>query len=286
MIAFLRKHEIWFILILFVTANALFVTCIVKGMLPEGLYGFGRFALLGAVLFGTVFLVRGWSGVVDILRPMFEWKQHPLLYVFAVVWTVLLCVLVLTAKELITGDPLTSDELVTGLQHISNPRLLVTLLVSSFVGEMVWISYAVRRLSTRFTCFVSALIVGAVWTAWWLPMAIYNFGIIPELPLIALLFNQMGIAAMCAFVYFHTRSGLLVLVMQIMFNATILVFPITPTVGGAPTYWAFALTYFCAALTLFLIFGPKPIITGKKRKAGGISVTTESKLLSSPGSGA
>ena len=71
--------------------------------------------------------------------------------------------------------------------------------------------------------------------------------------------------------------------MQIMFNATILVFPITPTVGGAPTYWAFALTYFCAALILFLVFGPKPIITERKRKAGEISVTQESKLVSSPG---
>ncbi|MDA0811383.1 MAG: hypothetical protein O3C21_03175, partial [Verrucomicrobia bacterium] len=102
-------------------------------------------------------------------------------------------------------------------------------------------------------------------------------------PLIALLFNQMGIAAMCAFVYFHTRSGLLVLVMQIMFNATILVFPITPTVGGAPTYWAFALTYFCAALILFLIFGTKPIFAERTRKTGEIPVTSESELVSSPG---
>lgn len=283
MIAFLRKHEVWLVLALIVSANALFVTCVVNGILPESLYGFGRFALLGAVLFGSVFLLRGMNGIMDILKPMFVWKLQPLLYLFAITWTACLCFLVLIAKQVITADSLTMDELVTGLQSIMSPRLLVTLLVSSFIGEMVWISYAVRKLSVRFTHFVSALIVGAVWTAWWLPMSIYDFGIIPGLPLVALLFNQMGIAAMCAFVYFHTRSGLLVLVMQIMFNATILVFPITPTIGGAPTYWAFALTYFAASLVLFLVFGPKPIIGFSKRSRVESPVSDGSKILTSSG---
>jgi hypothetical protein len=270
--SFLLKHEVWLFLILLVVANALFVTGVVEGILPEGLYRFGRFALLGAVLFGLIFLIRGFEGVREVLRPMIEWRRSPLLYLFAIGWTVVLCSLVLFAKGVVTGDHLSLAALSPGLKKIANPQLLVTLMVSSFVGEIVWISYAVRKLSSQFTHYVSALIVGAAWTLWWMPMAIHNYGIIPNLPLVALLFNQMGIAAMCALVYYHTRSGLLVLVMQLVFNATILVFPVTPDEGGVPTYWAFALTYFSAATLLFLRFGPGPLFVRKPAAAKSGSI--------------
>ena len=151
------------------------------------------------------------------------------------------------------------------MAKLADPKMILTLLVSSFFGEIVWVSYAIRKLSETFTQYISALIVGLVWTLWWLPMAIHSYGIIPELPLVALLFNQMGIAVMCAFVYHHARSGLVVLLMQIVFNSTILVFPVTPTEGGPATYWAFALTYFTTATMLFLRFGPHPIIIRSER---------------------
>lgn len=264
-----RRYEVWVFLGLLVVVNAIFVTLVVQEVLPQGVYGLGRFALLGTVLFGLIFLVRGWAGVMDVLRPMVEWRRSPLLYLFAFGWTLALCLVVLTGKGFLTGEFLALNEIRAGLSKIAEPKLLVTLLVSSFIGEIVWVSYAVRKLSESFTPYVSALIVGFVWTLWWLPMAIYNYGIIPELPLGALLFNQMGIAAMCAFVYHHTRSGFLVLVMQLVFNATILVFPVTPTEGGPLTYWAFAMTYFSAATLLFLRFGPGPMIFRRVRDGKG-----------------
>lgn len=265
----LRRYEVWVFLGLLVVVNAIFVTLVVREVLPQGVYGLGRFALLGTVLFGLIFLVRGWAGVMDVLRPMVEWRRSPLLYLFAFGWTLALCLVVLTAKGVLTGEFLSLNDLAAGFSKIAEPKLLVTLFVSSFIGEIVWVSYAVRKLSESFTPYVSALIVGFVWTLWWLPMAIYNYGIIPELPLGALLFNQMGIAAMCAFVYHHTRSGFLVLVMQLVFNATILVFPVTPTEGGPLTYWAFAMTYFSAATLLFLRFGPGPMIFRRVRDGRG-----------------
>lgn len=254
---FILKHEVWVFLALLVAANAVFVSMVAAGWLPMAVYGLGRFALLAAILFGLVFAIRQRTGVAEILRPMIEWRRSPLLYLFAFGWTVAICLLVLLGKGIVTGEFLESEAVIAGLKRIAHPQLLLTLFVSSFIGEIVWVSYAVRRLSRQFSPYLSALIVGAVWTLWWLPMSIHNFGIIADLPLLALLFNQMGVAAMCAFVYHHTRSGFLVLVMQIVFNATILVFPVTPALGGAGTYWAFALTYFSAATALFLFFGPR-----------------------------
>lgn len=269
MIPLLRKHEVGIVLAAILLANAAFVTLIANKMLPVGLYNYGRFALLAGVLFGLVFLSRRLEGVVDILRPMVEWRRSPKFYLFAILWTVAICSLVLLVKGMLAGDFSYLGEIKAGLAKISHPKLIVTLAVSSFVGEIVWVSYAIRALSKSFSPFVSALIVGAVWTAWWMPMAIFNFGIIPNLPLIALLFNQTGIAAMCAFVYFHTRSGFLVLIMQIVFNATILVFPITPDIGGVGTYWAFALTYFFAAVLLYLKFGPTPLFNVDNEQTEG-----------------
>jgi membrane protease YdiL (CAAX protease family) len=272
---FIRRYEVWFFLTLLVVVNFVFVTSVVEGVLPQGVYGLGRFALLGLVLFGLIFLVRGWAGVFDVLRPMLEWRRSPLLYLFAIGWTLLVCLVVLTGKGWLTGDYLSLHEIENGLAKLAHPKLLVTLLVSSFIGEIVWVSYAVRKLSEQFTPYISALVVGLAWTLWWLPMSIYDFGIIPELPLVALLFNQMGVAAMCAFVYHHTRSGFLILLMQCVFNSTILVFPVTPTEGGPPTYWAFALTYFAMATILFICFGPRPLrgMTNPKMESSALPTT-------------
>ena len=77
MIPFLRKHEIWIFLLLLVVVNAIFVTSVVEGILPVGVYSHGRFLLLASVLFGLVFLVRRKEGLIDLLKPMIEWRRSP-----------------------------------------------------------------------------------------------------------------------------------------------------------------------------------------------------------------
>jgi hypothetical protein len=263
MMSVLRKYEVWFFLGLIIVANTLFVSGIVFDVLPRGLYAYGRFALLGALLLGVVLAARSLAGVEDLLRPMLEWRRPVGWYLFVLLWNPAICAVVLLARGVFDAA---APDIVPDFSLVTRPSVISILFFSSFVGEMVWISYAVRRLSGSFTPYTSALIVGTVWTAWWLPMAIYNFGIIPDLPLVALLFNQIGIAAMCTFVYMHTKSGLLVLILQLMFNSSILVLPITPGVGGVATYWSFAISYFIAALLLFVIFGPKPLFAPHRRQ--------------------
>ena len=194
---------------------------------------------------------------MDLLRPMGQWRRSPKWYLFAFLWNPTLCLLILGVLYTVRSGEM--PKFAPDFVIATNPYIIRTVLISSFVGEIVWISYAIRRLSDSFTPYVSALIVGVAWTAWWIPMVFYNIGIVPDLPLAALLFNQVGIAAMCTFVYMHTKSGVLVLCLQITFNFTILILPVTPAVGGVTTYWVFAVSYFIAALLLFVIFGPKPL---------------------------
>ncbi len=263
MMSALRNYEVWWFLGLIIVANAVFVSGIDFGILPDRLYSYGRFALLAGVLGGIVLLARGWEGIADLLRPMLQWQRSVAWYLFAFLWNPVICLLVLMALH--TLHPSSMSEFKPNFAIALRPDIIRTVLIGSFIGEIVWISYAIRRLSISFTPYVSALIVGVVWTAWWVPMVFYNIGIVPDLPIAALLFNQIGIAAMCTFVYMHTRSGLLVLCLQVTFNFTILVLPVTPAVGGFTTYWTFAVTYFIAALLLFVVFGPKPLFTAPVR---------------------
>lgn len=254
---FLRRNEVWVFFCGIVLVNAVFVTSIAYQLLPDSLYQLGRFLLLGGVLVTIVFLSRGTAGIYDMLRPMLRFRVALPWYLLAILWGAANAVLVLVLKGLVSGNGLA--EVTLNFRQITRPSVAAIVFVGSFIGEIVWISYAVRQLSGRFTTYVSCLIVGAFWTAWWVPQVIYNVGVIEDLPIVWLLINQMGVAAMCGFFYMHTKSGVVVLAMQFAFNSCLLVFPIQPATGGVPTYASFAVTYFLTALAMYLWFGPKPL---------------------------
>ncbi|MCK0140581.1 CPBP family glutamic-type intramembrane protease [Aliiroseovarius sp. F47248L] len=253
----LRRHEVWVFLFGIVILNACFITAIANGILPRGLYNWGRFLLLASYLVFVVYLARQMGGVWSLIKPMGVWRVPLKWFLLAAIWGAMNAIIVLVLKGLILGTGL--SEIHASFEVISRPRLILVIVISSFVGEIVWIGYAVQKLSVRFTPFVSALIVGLFWTAWWTPMVFMQIGIVPELPLGGLLLNQTGIAIMCAYFYARTGSGLVVLTMQIFFNSSILVFPIAPTTGGVATYWGFAMFYFTLSAAFFARYGPKPL---------------------------
>lgn len=258
MMSFVRRHEIWVFFAAIVIVNTIFISALKAGILPMGLYRFGRFFLLGGVLFALVLLLRGRSGVVDLLLPMLKWKVAPVWYLIAISWAAVNMVLFLIGKGLLNGNGL--SEVTATFALVSKLNIQASLLVSSFIGEVVWISYAVRKLMKNFTVYVAAMITGFFWTLWWGPMLVMNVGILPDLPFVALLINQTGVAAVAAFIYWHTRSGFVVLIGQLCFNASLLIFPVAPTTGGIPTYYAFAVMFFLTALALFVVKGPKPLL--------------------------
>jgi membrane protease YdiL (CAAX protease family) len=253
-----RRHEVTIALCLIVTINAIFVAGIATKLLPEGLYYYGRFLLLGSVLGGVVFFGSGFKGILDLLRPMAKWRIAPGWYLLVLLWPALVSILVLAGKGVLTGKGLA--EIALDFSLVSQPNVARTILIGAFVGEIVWVSYAIRRLSGRFTPFVGSQIVGTVWTLWWMPMVILNVGVIPGIPPLALFLSMLGIAAMCSFIYSHTRSGIAVLALQVMVNSSALVFPVMPTSGGIPTFIAYSAAYYAAVLLLYVLFRPKPIL--------------------------
>jgi len=255
---FVRRHEVVIALCLIVVVNALFVGGIAAKLLPDRLYYLGRFLLLGSVLGGVVLVGSGIRGLLELLKPMTRWRISPVWYLLAFLWPGLIGILTLAGKGLLTGTGLA--EISWDFSVISQPNVIRTVLIGAFIGEIVWVSYAIRKLSTRFTPFVGSQIVGTVWTLWWMPMVILDVGVIPGIPPLSLFLSMLGIAAMCSFIYSHTKSGIAVLILQVMVNSSALIFPVIPTTGGIPTFVAYSAVYYVCVLLLYARFGPRPIL--------------------------
>lgn len=258
----LRDREIWTVLGAIVLANCAFVYAIAERWLPESVYYNGRFFLLGLVLCGGVFLFRGWKAPFDLVRPLLVWRINPLWLLLALLWPPAISVLTLVAKGVMLG---------TGLDELSRTTLALALrrdifpnvLLGAFIGEIVWVGYAITRLRRHTTVLVASVIVGAFWAAWWTPIVLLGVGVIPGIPVPALFVAQIGVAIMCGFVYAHTRSGIVVLVLQLSVNCSLLIFPTAPFSGGVPTFIAFGVIYLLASLLLHLRFGPWPLIASR-----------------------
>ena len=264
-----RKREVWIFLCLIVIVNTLFIAGINFGLLPLRLYNVGRFLLLGLTLATVVFAIRRFKGLRELFHSLGVWRVNPLWYVLALFWAPSLSILFLAAKSLVTGD--NAFEALT-YELVLQPSLMRTVVIASFIGEIVWVAYSINTLSKRFGMLAGSLIVGCFWTLWWVPMALFGKGIVPELPIGPLFVSMLGIATMCGFVYLSSRSGPAVLLLQIMVNTSFLVFPVTPTNGGTSTYLAFSATYLLASLALFILFGPRPLFGRSPAVSGGGTV--------------
>jgi hypothetical protein len=253
--SFLQKHEVWVFFALIIAVNTAFILGIHHGVLPFRLYNLGRFLLLGAVLVAVIFASRGVAGLRMLLAPMTRWQVAAAWYVFAALWALTLCLAFLSAQAALTGA--WPDEMTPGLETLMRPSVFRTILIGSVIGEIVWVSYAFAKLAPKLGTVRTALVVGTVWTAWWLPMVLMNVGVIPDLPILPLWINMVGIALVCGFVYGNTRSGLPVLLLQVGVNSVIIVFPVAPTTGGIPVYWAYSVTYLAAALALYTMRPPR-----------------------------
>jgi len=241
---FIKKYEIWIFLVLAPVINTLITLANNKGIIYGFVYTHGRFYALLALLIVIVKFTRGNEGLKDVFSPMLKWKIHPKWYVFALLFSLTLASITLFLKAQYYESAYSS------LFKVNFPSFKnsIFLLTWAFMGEVVWVSYSVRTLSKVMKPFYASQIIGFVWALWWVPSVYINTGVIENLPVWPLFLNMMGAAGMCAVIYEKTKSGICVWILQYMLNMSILILPISPTLGGIPTYSAFATIYFMAML--------------------------------------
>jgi hypothetical protein len=251
---FIKKYEIWVFLVLGPIVNAFFVYARYQGLVPQPLYNTGRFCVLLLFLICLVLYTRGIKGVVDIFKPMLNWKVHPKWYLFSLVFAFTIGLITLLLKSIYLGGDLTLF-LKTTFGSL-NFRGIVALFVWAFLGEVVWVSYCIRELSKRTKPFYASQIVGFVWTLWWIPIVLLGEGVLPGIPILSLGIFMLGIAGMCTVIYGNSKSGICVLILQFMVNITLNALSLSPSTGGVTTFTAYAIVYFLIMLVFMYFMNP------------------------------
>ena len=248
---FIKTYEIWVFLLLAPITSAVFVYGVKLHIIPGRLYMHGRFFLLLFLLIGLIKFTRGNSGLKDLFKPMMIWKVPLRWYAFAFFFASLMAFLALCLKALYLGGDLSVFTL--NFSNVTSFKFTLNMVFFAFIGEVVWVSFAVRQLIKTMNPLFASLIVGMVWALWWTPIAIYNVGVITNIPIPALMINMMGAAGICTIVYLKTKSGLCVWILQSMLNASCLIFPVSPG-SGIPIYWTFCIVYFLVMYSLMYYF--------------------------------
>lgn len=248
----IKKYDIWIFLVTAPLLNLLVTYANKIGIISGFVYTHGRFYVLLLLLVFVVTFSKGKKGIKDVFKPMLIWKIHPKWYVFSLLFSLTIAAFTLFLKSIYSGIEYSS------LFQLNFPSLRSSffLLTWAFMGEVVWVSYAIRELSKKITPFFASQIVGFVWALWWVPSIYINEGVILDLPLWPVFLNMMGAAGMCAVVYAKTKSGICVWILQWMVNMSILILPVSPILGGVPTYSAFAVIYFLAMLVFMYYMNP------------------------------
>lgn len=142
------------------------------------------------------------------------------------------------------------------------------ILTISVVEEISWVSFGMVHLQKRFSPFVATLMGGAAWGLWYVPLNSAGIQVAGDFPNIPMVVNFMAIGACCGWLYYHTKSAMLVALMQVITNYASLTFPVLPRPGAMGIYYAFIAVKCVFALGLFLWKGPLPLFSkGKVREA-------------------
>lgn len=249
---FITAYEIWIFLFLAPTLNTFMTYLSDKGIITGFVYTHGRFYALMFLLICIVKIAKGNEGIKDMFRPMLRWKAQPKWYVFSLLFALTISSLSLLVKSYYYGIDYRSI-LKFDMPTLKNSFVLLSW---AFMGEVVWVSYAIRELSKILKPFIASQIVGFFWALWWVPSVLINEGVILDLPLWPLFFNMMGGAGVCLIVYQKTKSGICLWLLQYMFNMAVLILPVSPTVGGVFVYKTEAILYFLAMLGLMYLIKP------------------------------
>ena len=250
---FIKKYEIWIFLVLAPLLNTFITYINSKEIITGFVYTHGRFYALMLLLICVVKIAKGTEGIKEVFNPMLNWKINPKWYLFSLFFSLTICAFALLLKSYYYDIEYLS------LLKFNFPSLRNSffLLTWAFIGEVVWVSYAIRELTKTIKPFFASQIVGFVWALWWVPSVYINEGVIIDLPLWPLFLNMMGAAGMCAIVYAQTKSGICVWILQWMVNMSILILPVSPTIGGITTYATYASLYFLAMLVFMYFMNPK-----------------------------
>lgn len=198
--------------------------------------------------------VYGRDGFRDLLSRLLVWRVGTRWYAVALLTAPLFFTAVLLVLSLLS--PVYLPGIFTSDNKAS--LLLSGIMAGVMVGifeELGWTGFAIPRLRLSYSVLNTGIMVGFMWGLWHFPLfsgSVFpsSEGIIPILNLSVLLFSFLpAFRVLMVWVYDHTKSLLVVMIMHASLSSSILIFPpIKSTVAQIVTYDL----VFAAALWLFV----------------------------------
>lgn len=205
----------------------------------------------GPLIVALVLVSRllGRSGVRALLKEAIAWRVGGMWYLVALLGPSVLVASGFLAL-LFTGRGIPA----LGVGHLlGSLGLLATGLVFMFGEELGWRSYLQRRLQSRTSSLITALLIGVVWAGWHAPLFVTGDAVqstIPRFPYFLLL---LALSVLFAWVYNATGSALLVVLAHGAFNAWVGSLALEMSAQQMPTYiWGCAAAAWIIATAIVL----------------------------------
>lgn len=230
-----------------------------------------RIRPFGPIFFsvGLTYWLEGRQGIVRLFSSFFHWRVPAKWYALAFSWKFILGYAGITASVLLglRAWPAAVD----GGFIWSLLRNLPFIIGIAIVEETSWMKFGVTRMQAKYPAWRSCLTVGIGWGLWYVPMVFLREGVPSGVAWQAALLSMISLTFFLGWVYNETRSGTVLLIMQVLSNCTFFVVPILPSGPDMDQTFAvaYALTFCVLAGILIWRAGPKELCgTGVRAKWG------------------
>ncbi len=240
-----------------------------------------RMRVFGPLFFATglTYWLEGTAGLKRLFGSYLHWRVPARWYALAFSWKFILGYTGIAAAVLLGlhAWPARVDHgFFWPLMH-SMPFIVGIALVE----ETSWMKFGVTRMQGRYAAWRSCLTVGFSWGLWYVPMIFLREGVPSGVLWQMALLSMISLTFFLAWTYNETRSGLVLLIMQIISNCAFFVVPILPS--GPDMDPTFAIAFSCAfcvlALLLLLYAGPAELCRNGTRAVWGEDATEEAEVV-------
>lgn len=201
--------------------------------------------------------LEGAQGLRKLFGSFLHWKVPAKWYLLAVSWKFIMAFIAIALAFLFYGGAV--DWYIPG--KFGNLLAHMPFIVGiALVEETSWIRFSLTRMQSRFNAFWSCMIVGNCWATWYLPMNLIDIGTPLGVPDIVFHSGVVSLTFLLAWVYNSTRSGTVLLIMQILSNMAFFIVPVLPTeILPVHRIIMYAWIFVFVALTIILVFGVKDL---------------------------
>lgn len=279
--AFIKRFPV-LAFVLLTLAYQFLVVGIVWWRLPEGghmhddetahmVFRFRVFGPLAFVVLLTAYL-EGMAGLRTLFGGFVKWRVPAKWYAMAISWKFLFTWVGIGVLALlgVRAWPGFFVDNILGGDHsnlINLTKNLPFIVGIAFVEETAWMKFSVTRLQDRFKALPACLIVGVAWGLWYLPMLLVGEGVPDGYPWPVFLLSMICLTILLGWTYNMTRSGTILLIMQVVSNCAFFLIPVLPGLHAMDATYvnAFVGANLASAILIVLVFGWREM--GRRERA-------------------